>query len=168
MEQSINVWHDVFTPKDAGELLNAYGGFHDSCIVSVNFKSGMYVHNKTMHCETDNYELHMIFHSQWNDYALELCFTQVRKLHLVGLEDNYFGDIYGASIQFCNNLLPAKYRTSQQVIVWADSEDFDPKDVNAQLSEPDDTYVIAQTLKWRLVEKQQQPVGSPYCSNEII
>jgi len=155
MGKNVNEWHDVFSQKDIDDLLNAYGGFHDSCIASLNFKSGTYVDSESsMHFDgIGKYELYMVFHSQWNDHALELCFTGLRRLHLVGAQDNYLNDILDASIKFYDDLLPSKYQAPEKVIVWADRVDFDAKDIGSQLTEPADTYVIAHTLKWRLIKK---------------
>lgn len=145
-----------YTQKDIDDLLDTYGGFHDACIVSVNFVSGTYVdRTKTMHFDGfASYTLNIVFHSQWSDYALELHFAGLRRLHLVGAQDNYINDIFDASIKFYDNILPSRYQTPAQVIVWADREDFDLKDIDSQLTEPADTYVIAHALKWRLLEKK--------------
>lgn len=155
MEHKINEWHGIFNQKDIDDLFYAYGGFHDSCITSVNFKSGISVDNERtmLFDDPDKWELHMIFHSQWNDYALELCFNGVRSFHLTGIQDNYGNDIFDASIKFYDNLLPCRYQMPAQGIVWADREDFDPKNIDFQLNEPADTYVIAHSLKWRLINK---------------
>ncbi len=155
MTQKPNKWHDVLTQKDIDDLLDAYGGFHDACIVSVNFASGMHVDKKmTMHFgDLEQYTLKIVFHSQWSDYALELHFAGLRRLHLVGIQDNYANDIFDASIKFYDNLLPSKYQTPARVIVWADRGDFDVNSIDSQLTEPADTYVIAHSLKWRLTEK---------------
>ena len=155
MTQKLNEWHEVFTQKDIDDCLDAYGGFHDSCIASINYISGTYVDGeKSMHFdEYIKFKLSMVFHSQWSDYALELHFAGLRRLHLVGVQDNYTNDIFDASIKFYDNLLPSKYQTPSQVIVWADREDFDIKDMASLLAEPGDTYVIAHSLKWRLIEK---------------
>ncbi|MDE6104227.1 MAG: hypothetical protein K2G38_00875 [Clostridia bacterium] len=155
MIQKLNKWYEVLSQKDIDDLLDAYGGFHDACIVSLNFVSGMHVDSKnTMHFDgVDKYTLNIVFHSQWSDYALELQFAGLRRLHLTGVQDNYTNDIFDASIKFYDNLLPSNYQTPAQVIVWADSEDFNVKEIDSQLTEPADTYVIAHSLKWRLIKK---------------
>lgn len=155
MTQKPNKWYDVLTQSDIDDLMDAYGGFHDACIVSVNFASGMHVDKKmTMHFgDLEQYALKIVFHSQWSDYALELHFAGLRRLHLVGIQDNYSNDIFDASIKFYDNLLSSKYQTPARVIVWADRGDFDVNSIDSQLTEPADTYVIAHSLKWRLTEK---------------
>ncbi|MDE7440205.1 MAG: hypothetical protein K2N23_06845 [Clostridia bacterium] len=148
-------WKNVQNEKDIEELLNAYNGFHDSCIASLNFQSGTYVDNNyTMHFDGyKKYELHIIFNSQWYPKDLELCFNGLRRLNLVGVQDNYMNDICEASIKFYDKLLPSKYQVPERVIVWADCEDFDANAIDLQLGEPADTYVIAHTLKWRFIDK---------------
>lgn len=155
MAQKPNEWHKICTQKDIADLLDAYGGFHDTCIVSVNYLSGTNVDSeRAMHFnELDTYKLNIVFHSQWSDYALELHFSGLRRFHLTGMQDNYTNDIFDASIKFCDNILPSGYQTPAQVIVWADRSNFDIKDIDTQLTEPADTYVIAHALKWRLIEK---------------
>ena len=36
-------WHPIKTQEDIEHLMSAYGDFHDSCIVSLDFQSGAYV-----------------------------------------------------------------------------------------------------------------------------
>ncbi len=159
MKQKLKEWHEVLNQKDIDDLLDAYGGFHDSCIASLNFVSGTYTDKNAMNFGGfDKYVLNMIFHSQWSDYALELQFAGLRRLHLVGVQDNYFNDIFDASIKFYDNLLPSTYQLPARVIVWADSEDFDVNDIDSKLSEPADTYVIAHSLKWRLIKKSRNKI----------
>lgn len=147
-------WKEVLNDSDINDLLDSYAGFHDSCIVSLNYQSGINVDETTMHFNgIDGFTLNMIFHSVWSDKALELCFTGLRRLHLVGAQDNYVNDIYGASIKFYDGILPSEYAAPERVVVWADSEEFDAKDIDHKLCEPDDVYVIAHALKWRFVDK---------------
>lgn len=152
---TMNEWNEITNQSDIEKLLVAYGGFHDACIVSLNFKSGTSVDiESTMHFDGfDKCELRILFHSQCSDRALELCFSGLRRLHLVGVQDNYGNDIYGVSIKFYDNLLQSKCQMPARVIVWADSEEFDPRNIDSPLKEPADTYVIAHKLKWRLTDK---------------
>lgn len=38
-------WHKVELQEDIDFLMETYGGFHDSCIVSLSFQSGAFVDN---------------------------------------------------------------------------------------------------------------------------
>lgn len=155
MAKKLDEWHEVLNRSDIDELMNEFGGFHDSCIVALNYVSGMYVDSENaMYSDGyDKYALVMTFHSQWCDFALELSFTGLRSLHLVGAQDNYSNDILGASINFYDELLPCEYVAPKRVIVWADDEHFDAHDIAEPLKEPNDTYVVAHSLKWRFVKK---------------
>ncbi len=155
MEQTPDIWHQISTTEDIDDLMNVYCGFHDSCIVALNFVSGTSVDSERsmVFCGYGKYAVNIIFHSLWNDYALELNFSGVRRLHLVGAQDNYSNDILEASIKFYDNLFPSSYSTPARVIIWADSKNFNPQNIEPQLIEPADTFIVAHTLKWRLIEK---------------
>ncbi|MDE6558234.1 MAG: hypothetical protein K2K39_03900 [Clostridia bacterium] len=148
-------WKEILNQNDIDELMDVYGGFHDACIVSLEYKSGLYVYSeRIMHFdEPEKCEVLITFHSQWNEKPLELYFSGVRKMFVQGRMDNYENEIYDASIKFYDGLLPHKYSMPERVIVWADSEDFDAEtDATSSKDEPCDTYVIANALKWRLVD----------------
>lgn len=164
-------WKEILTQNDIDELLDQYGGFHDACIVSVEYKSGLYVGDErslyddgsvkfntgTMYFdEPDKCEALLTFHSQWFEKPLQLYFSGVRKIFLQGRMDNYSNDIMDASIKFYDGLLPHKYSSMpERVIVWADYYDFNAeKDVTAAKDEACDSYVIANALKWRFVESK--------------
>ena len=148
------MWNEIKNELDIETLMNEYGGFHDSCIVSINYHSGAFVDDKgTMafgglleHC------IEMILHSQWKN-PIELRFTGVRKCNIVGWEDNYFCDIFGASLNFHSDLL-GKTR-DDRLIVWADSDGFNPANYTEENPISTDgkhsTYVIAEKLFWRIM-----------------
>jgi len=144
-------WKELSSQKDIDELLSLYDGFHDSCIVSVNYRSGAFVDDKgAMHFgNSAQHELSVVFHSQWKN-QIELCFSGLRRLHLVGWQDKYMCDIFDAHLSFYDKLLPG---TSSRVIVWADNESFDIKRMDTTIHEPSDTYIIADALKWRTLSE---------------
>ena len=147
-------WKEILTQNDIDEIMNIYGGFHDSCIVSLEYKSGIYVDNeRSMHFDGLNKcGVLLTFHSQWNEKPLELYFGGVRKMFVQGLMDNYTNEILDASIKFYDGLLPHNYSMPERVIVWSDNYDFDAEtDASSAKDEPCDTYIIANSLKWRLV-----------------
>lgn len=152
----MNDWKQVETTEDIDELLQTTHGFHDTCITSIRYVSGNRVDKKNsmIFANTNDYELHICFQGQWEPKNVELCFNGVRQLFLVGLEDNYLNDIYGAYLAFHDDLLPSKYRAPKRVIVWADDSDFDIHNMTGDLIEPAVTYVIANTLKWRILDHQ--------------
>lgn len=143
-------WIEVKTKKNIDELMSYFHGFHDSCISSIRYVTGNQVSdNKSMKFgELNDYEAIVIFESQWGG-PIELCFNGVRRMHLVGMEDNYFPDISGATIIFANNILPCKFNLPKETIVWANDAYFDIKYIDNALTEPSITYIIAHQLKWR-------------------
>jgi len=144
-------WKEIASQKDIDELLSLYDDFHDSCIVSVNYRNGTFVDSQgAMHFgNAAQHELSVVFHSQWKS-PIELCFTGLRQLHLVGWQDNYMCDIFDAHLSFYDGLLPG---TPSRVIVWANNEDFDIKRMDLDIHEPSDTYIVANTLKWRTLSE---------------
>ena len=146
-------WHQVQIQSDIDQLLETYGGFHDSCIVSLHYVSGTYVDddNAMVFGSDDDFVLNIVFQRQWEPKGLELCFSGVRRFHITALQDNYFDDIYEAYLAFHDGILPAKYRAADRVIVWADDAGFCVNELSEAPTEPDLSYVIATRLKWRIV-----------------
>ena len=142
-------WKDIETESDISELMETYGSFHDSCIVSLNYQSGNSVdNNETMNFGSSNeHELTIVFNSQWDPKTLELKFVGVRQMHITGWQDNYLNDIFEAKISFYDGLLSDK---TKRLIAWTDNEDLDPSKISNGLQEPGDTYIIADSLKWRI------------------
>lgn len=84
-------WHKVELQEDIDFLMETYGGFHDSCIVSLSFQSGAFVDNDmVMHFGGPNERiLSVICQSQWEPKTIELQFSGLRQMHIVGWQDNY-------------------------------------------------------------------------------
>lgn len=143
-------WHSVETQKDIDLLLNTYGNFHDSCMVSANFQSGAFVDDEmAMHFgDAEDHKLSVIFQCQWEPKTLELLFIGLRQMKLTGWQDNYLCDIHEAYLSFHNGLLPGEPR---RVIVWADNSCFDVTEINNAILEPSETYIVANALMWRIV-----------------
>ncbi|MBQ7046656.1 MAG: hypothetical protein IJN85_02795 [Oscillospiraceae bacterium] len=145
------MYNEIKNDDDIRALMKLYGGFHDSCIVSVNYSSGAFVDSNggmadgsiSEHC------VNMVVHSQWCK-PIELRFTGVRKCSIVGWQDNYFCNIYGARIGFNTQLL-GKTR-DDKLIVWADEGCFDPLKYTEDklISSRNCTYVIAEKLYWKI------------------
>ncbi len=148
------MWNEIKNEIDIENLMNEYSGFHDSCIVSINYHSGSFVDDKGAMANGRllEHSVEMILHSQCNK-PIELRFTGVRKCNIVGWEDNYFCDIFGAYLSFHSDLL-GKTR-DDKLIVWANWGGFNPTNyteektisTNAQHC----TYVIAEKLLWRIM-----------------
>ena len=148
------MWNEIKNEIDIENLMEEYGGFHDSCIVSINYHSGAFVDDKggMTYGGLLEHSIEMILHSQWNK-PIELRFTGVRKCNIVGFQDNYFCDIFGTYLNFHSDLLGGT--RDDKLIVWADCDGFNPTKyteetpilTNGNCS----TYVIAEKLFWRIM-----------------
>ncbi len=145
-------WHNIETESDIALLMSTYGCFHDSCIVSLSFQSGAYVNDeRAMYFgDAESRKLSVIFHSQWEPRGIELQFSGLRQMYLVGWQDNYLCDIFGAYLAFHTKLLPGY---PDRVIVWSDTESFDVAQIDNSIREPANTYIVANALKWRIVDE---------------
>jgi len=144
-------WNDVNTQKDIDFLMSTYGSFHDAVIVSANYQNGYYVDDEmTLYgCGSEEHTLSVIFHCQWKPRVIELRFTGLRQIHLVGWQDNYLPIISDAYLSFQDKLLPGN---PQKVVVWADNDWFDVNKINNTIHEPADTYIVANALRWRIIK----------------
>ena len=153
----MNNWNEITSSVDINYLLDQYGGFHDSCLVEMFYRSGYSVQeNGAMVLGSlDDHELHMIFHSQWYKQPLELCFNGVRKCNLVGFESYFSADILDCHLAYHDDLLTGR---DDPLIVWADFAGFSPTLYSRDklLHEPDATFVIAEKLKWRFITDPQE------------
>lgn len=147
-------WKEIASQEDIDSLFNIYGGFHDSCIVSVSYKSGAFVDDQqSMNFGSpSDRELFVVFHRQWDPQILEMCFTGLRQLHLTGWQDNYLCYIFDAHLSFYEGLLPGN---PDKVIVWSDYCDFDVEKIDNTIHEPSDTYIVANALKWRIISPKE-------------
>ena len=144
-------WNIIETQEDIDGLLSAYNYFHDSCMVSLNFQSGAFVDDNDWAMHFGNAEdriLSVVFQSQWKPKTIELQFSGLRQIHLIGWQDNYWCDISSAYLAFHNGLLPGSPR---RVIVWSDTDWFDVAKIDNSIHEPADTYIVANALRWRVV-----------------
>lgn len=103
-------WHCIKEQKDIDFLLDTYGYFHDSCIVSLNYQSGAFVDDESamFFGDADDRRLSVIFQRQWKPKTIELQFSGLRQMHIVGWQNNYLCDILDAYLTFHDNLLPGK------------------------------------------------------------
>lgn len=130
-------WNTIETQEDINCLMKTFNYFHDSCIVSMQYKSGAYVDksNFSMNPINTDRTLSIIFHSQFKDcFAIEVIFDKLVKLNLEPSNENYDCIISGISIQKEGN-----------EFFWADNPDCTRKVSNG-------TWVICEKLMWRKYE----------------
>lgn len=149
------MWTEITNEAAIEKLMEDYGGFHDSCIVSISYESGSCVDEKdTMHMMGANeHTISIIVHSQWFK-PIELFFSGARKCCITGYQDSYSCELYGATLAFRTNLL-GKTR-DDRLIVWANCENFDPTAYTERYpldNGYETTFIIAEKLKYRFLEK---------------
>ncbi len=153
----MNPWKQVTLQADIGELLDVYGGFHDSCIVSLSYVSGNAVNTQcAMGLDRDTQAVRILFHRQWEPRVLELCFTGPRLLHLACPNELYFGEILDVFLACCQDVLPDH---PDPVIVWANYDTFDVDTIRRGVYDPGDTFLVADRLKWRILEDGAENPG---------
>jgi hypothetical protein len=139
-------WQEIKSQNDIDILLNNYGYFHDSCIKELTYASGVIVDKtRTMHLTgSDGAVLRITFQRQWEPIEIKLRFTGLRRMNLIGYQENYSPEILDCYLAFNNKL-----------IVWADKEYFDINnpEVGGMLKEPMTTFVVAEKLEWRFTEE---------------
>ncbi|MBQ9994459.1 MAG: hypothetical protein IJP17_07085 [Clostridia bacterium] len=150
------MWNQIRCEEDINKLMAEYSQFHDSCIVSVNYKSGSEVDEQgaMRYGGLSEHTLDMVLHSQLHA-PIELRFIGLRKCNIVGWQDNYFCDIFGAYLSLHTDLLE---KTRDDIlVVWADWDGFDPaKYIEEEIISADGrncTYVVAEKLLWRMVQR---------------
>ena len=143
-------WKKIESQKDIDELLDFYGGFHDSCLVSAVFHSGAYVTDGLSmgFGAAEEYTLTTTFQRQWRPKTLEMRFVGLRRFHLTGAENNYIPLLLDAFITFHENLLPGE---PKRVIVWSEYE-FNAAEIDNSLTEPGESYIVANRLEWRIID----------------
>jgi hypothetical protein len=153
IQMAFNDYTEINTQMDIDVLMNLYGGFHDAVIIDANFKSGCYVdENLCMGFgDEQSRELVLRLHRQWKPANIEMRFTGVRRVHIVGFMDNYLPDILVCHLAFHNDLLIG---CDEPLIVWSDNDGSKRIDtINTQkdlLQEPMISYVIARKLKYKI------------------
>lgn len=147
-------WTEIRNDSDIETLMNEFYGFHDSCIVSLSYQSGNFVDKKlSMGCGgSESHTLLMRVDSQFGK-RLELLFSGVRKCCLTGFRDNYFCNLYDATLEFRTDLL-GKTR-DDRLIVWSDGSGFNPV-VHVERYPLNNgyevTYIIAEKLSYRFLD----------------
>ena len=89
----MNDWSIIQSQTDIDALDQAICGFHDSCIVGLEYKSGSHVNrdgSMTISCKPEDYTLLLSLETQfYENKVLEMLFSGLRRVHLPGLLRNY-------------------------------------------------------------------------------
>jgi hypothetical protein len=138
-------WNIIKNNDDIEHLLEEYCGFHDSCICKADYVSGASVNEDgaMIGSSAETAKLNVNFKSQMVLKTLQLQFIGLRRMNLIGYEENYFSDISSCYLSM-----------DKGYIVWANNDWFDSETPcqNKLLSEPMNTFIVADKLQWRFVD----------------
>ena len=129
-------WIEVKDSKDIENLLDIFGGFHDSCLKELYMWTESYVdENLSMGMSTElDTNVRILFQRQYRDpSAIELLFEGVTQFHIVPSPINYDSIIYGAKLILHEGLF-----------YWADEYDWEPEDCTLDTN----SWISAKSLKW--------------------
>lgn len=145
----MSFWNRIETEEDIEKLMYWYCNFHDSCIVSISYESGMRVDaERSMHFSNPSgHRMMVLFHSQMVEKKLELLFVGLRQVHFVAWQDRYSCELYDAYLSI-EELLPGE---PKQQIIWASDSEFDIKKIDPVIAEPAMSYIVANELSWRFL-----------------
>lgn len=130
-------WIEVKDSKDIENLLDKFGGFHDSCLKELYMWTESYVdENLSMGISPElDTNVRILFQRQFHDpSAIELLFEGVTQFHIVPSPINYDSIIYDAKLILHKGLF-----------YWADDYDWEPEDYSLDTN----SWISAKRLKWR-------------------
>lgn len=145
-------WTVIQTQADIELLEQEICGFHDSCIVGIDYKTGTFVNkDRSMHVgwQPEDYTLLLSLGTPYSYCAMELLFSGVRRVHIAGMERNYDPTILSGYVAFHDHVLPDDPR---RLIIWSDYDWFEPSKLGEYAMAGASnaiTYIIAEGLKWR-------------------
>lgn len=131
-------WIDIHNEADLNQLLETYGGFHDSCLKELRYVSGAYVRdNLWMHPFNDQRKLYLLMQRQSeSNSVLELEFSGLMKMNLQPDDENYTCEILDVSMFW-----------EDGKIYWGDSSWF-----QTEREKYDGTWLCAKQVRWRILE----------------
>ena len=130
-------WIEVKNQKDIQNMLDTFGGFHDSCLKELYMSTESYVGEELSMAVPSSLDtnVRILFQRQFrNPSAIELLFEGVTQLHILPSPVNYDSIIYGATIILHNDLF-----------YWANQSDWKPESNTLDTS----SWIAATSLKWR-------------------
>ncbi|MDN4492989.1 hypothetical protein [Ureibacillus aquaedulcis] len=126
---------EVKDNKDIENLLNTFGGFHDSCLKELYMWTESFVNDNLSMSPVPDTNVRILFQRQYrNPSAIELLFRGVAQFHIVPSPENYDSIIHDAKLILHKGLL-----------YWADDNSWDPG--NSILTET--SWLSAKRLYWR-------------------
>ena len=142
-------WNEVRTDEDIEKIPSLYEGV----LVSVSYDSGSRGEEKISHHGfSEGHTASVIADQPWSGERVEFFFTGVRYCAISGFtEGDIFKEIDMCRVSFRTDLLG---RTrDDRLIVWTDGGDVDLKNMQIDLRESGQTFIIAEKLKWRYINE---------------
>ena len=129
-------WNVIENKEDIQKLLNVFGYFHDGCLREMHLMNNFYVSDSLgMGQGDEKMKCKILFQRQFRDTsAIEVLFEGIVRMNIVATEENYWGDIFGATLI-----------EREGMYYWADIEDWSPDNPNNEYT----TWVCARRVKWR-------------------
>lgn len=127
------MWNDIKTDSDIKQLFNYFGNFHDSCIVSINIRTGLRVDNR-LYIEYGSNSIKIVFQRQnvENNY-IEIEFNNVTEFGQPPIIDN-LSELFDARMFFYDDKL-----------YWGDSESFNVDNKKNYKG----LYISSKDARWR-------------------
>jgi len=129
----LNGWNYVESNEDIRNLMESFGGFHDSVLRMLNYISGSGKSEYGMNVTDNIRQVSMIFDSDCSD-SIEIVFEGVLMLNLRPAKDNYCSDLFSATIIL-----------KDKTILFYDDE------VNSEQKNYEGTCVKALGMRWRFL-----------------
>jgi hypothetical protein len=129
-------WHDLKTKQDVENLINIFGGFHDSCLRELYLWTDHYVSsNLAMHVNPDlDCKVRALFQRQdLNPSAIEMLFEEVTCLNIFPSPINYDSIIQGVTLILIDDCF-----------YWANDTYWSPDDTDRN----EVSWISAKKIKW--------------------
>jgi hypothetical protein len=130
-------WKELKDNNDIDNFIDAFGGFHDSCLKELYMWTESYVdENLSMGMSADlDTNVRILFQRQCsNPSAIELLFEGVTQFHIVPSPINHDRIIY-----------EAKLILHEGLFYWAVGDEWEPNNFNQGTN----SWISARNLKWR-------------------
>lgn len=127
-------WNYVESEEDIHNIMETFGGFHDSVLRTLNYISGSQNVERGMIVTDDIRQVSMIFDSGWSD-SIEIVFEGVLALNLRPAKDNYTSELFSATISL-----------KDKTILFYDDE------VNSEQKDFEGTWINALGMRWKLLQ----------------
>ncbi len=136
----MSIWNSVRNSEEITELMDNFGGFDKSCIISVAYKSGAYVGEIGEHFINDDMTVSVVLQRKSLGYvqSIELFFRDIKLLRLEPLGSNYECYLTDASVK-CEN----------GIVTFTNWDDFDTINADAGV-----LIIKAGSMMWRDVSEK--------------